>query len=63
MVHQALINSSTDLMWSVDKDYTLIAFNVFSLIAEKNSVNPYNTAMSPLFIIVGWSHCSSNVFG
>ena len=27
MTNQALINSSTDLMWSIDKDYNLIAFN------------------------------------
>ncbi len=27
MIHQALINSSTDLMWSIDKNYRIIAFN------------------------------------
>lgn len=27
MINQALINSSTDLMWSIDKEYKLIAFN------------------------------------
>ncbi|MGL2962858.1 ATP-binding protein [Flavobacterium sp. RSB2_4_14] len=27
MIHQALINSSTDLIWSLDKEYKLIAFN------------------------------------
>jgi len=27
MIHQALINSSADLMWSIDKNYRLIAFN------------------------------------
>ncbi len=27
MINQALINSSTDLMWSIDKNYKLIAFN------------------------------------
>ena len=27
MINQALVNSSTDLMWSIDKNYKLIAFN------------------------------------
>jgi hypothetical protein len=41
--------------------HALITLNVFSFIAKKNGCSsPLDTAVCPLFIVIGLSHCSSN---